>query len=404
MIHPREARSLVLKAARPLAPQKVPIVKALGCPIARDLLAEAMLPPYDRSAMDGYAVGAVEGSDPVVRVRGEATVRDAFEGALGAGEAARISTGGRVPEGAQGIVPIERTVETSEGVRIEGEVRLGQFIRRQGSEIRPGEVLIRAGTALQPAMIGMLGALGIPQVAVQAPPKVAILVTGEEFAGGPTTQGPGRDANGPLLQASLDALGVPEHTLEHVGDDLEALCGALTRAVQGSDVVITTGGASVGNHDHLQAAWDHLGVEAFFHRVAMKPGKPTHAGLLSIDGRPCHLFGLPGNPLAVLTTFELLVAPLLERLGDRRTAPEVVHARLTHPVRRSWRAQFLRFSLASTAHGLEATAHQAQDSGMLRGASVSPWVTCVEAGDGALPAGSVLPMARRAGQAWEVEG
>lgn len=405
MIHPKQARQLVLDQVEPLAHRELPIVAARGCRLARELRASTTLPPYDVSAMDGFAVGPPAPGAPAaaLQIIGEATVGEAFGGQVGPGEAVRISTGGRVPQGAVGIVPIERaTIAEPDRVQIEGAVDPGAFIRRCGEELSPGDLLLGEGELLGPAAIGMLGALGLSAVEVTPRPRVAVLITGEEFARGPGTTGPSRDANGPLLLASLHALDLHEVTLSHIGDDPVALSRALQGAVEGADVVITTGGASVGPHDHLATAWEQVGVQALFHRVAMKPGKPTHAGVVQGADRRALVFGLPGNPLAVLTAFELLIEPALRRLaGASAASGGLVQAVLAADLPRTWRAQFVRFVLQEASERPVAAPHPSQGSGMLRGAAVSPWVSCVEPGQGVLPAGSLIWLGPSAGQAWE---
>lgn len=406
MIPPRHARDLVVHAAAPLPPRALPIVEALGCALAAPLRAATTLPPYDVSAMDGYAVpaGAVGPGGGTLRVLGEVTVRDAFAGAIRDGEAVAISTGGRVPGGAAAIVPIERTRpgDDPDEIVFEGPILEGAHIRRRGEELTPGALLLPDGAVLDPPAIGLLGALGIAEIDVHAPPRVAVIVTGEEFADGPSTRGPARDANGPLLLAALATLGVHAVTLQHVGDSPSALSAALSGALDVSDVVISTGGASVGPHDHVVAAWDRAGVAPFFHKVSMKPGKPTHVGRAARPGREAFVFALPGNPLAVWTTFELFIAPVIEALSGRDDGGgATVTARLTRDVRRDPRAQFLRVALREGDDGLVAEPSPAQGSGMLRGAATCPWVTCLRPGAGVVAAGTPLPFGRRAGVAWE---
>ena len=321
------ARQRVLSSLRdgPSA-ASVPLASALGHRLFVDLCADGPWPSTDRAAMDGFAVLAgAEGLAPGARLRvvGASLAGHPYEGTLVAGTTVRIMTGGVVPAGADAVVAVEDTSGFGSGVEGEVEaaevtirvaVTAGTHVRRRGSEVAAGELLIARGTRLRSAEIGALAVLGFDPVEVCRPVRVAVLATGDEVVPVGTRPGPHqvRNSNGPALRAQVLEAGGEAIDLGIAGDDAAALRAALERAFAEADIVLTVGGVSKGTHDLVHGTLRDLGVEAVFHGVKLKPGKPAFFGVLDRDARRRYVFGLPGNPASCYTVFDLLVRPLLE--------------------------------------------------------------------------------------------
>ena len=306
-----EAQRLVLEHARPLEAERVPIERASGRVLAEPAVSTVDLPPFPSSAMDGYAVRAadVPGSLPVV---GEAAAGSPFGRTLEAGQAVRISTGGVVPGGADAVVPVELTDGGAETVVVQQGVESGAHVRGRGGDVRAGETVLEPGVLLGPAQVAGLAAAGVAEVRCAKRPRVAILVTGSELRepGAELREGEIYESNAVLLASALGAAGAVPGQLGTVADDRAELERALERALLAFDMVITSGGASVGPHDLVREVQQGLRVEEVFWGVALKPGKPVAFGV-----RRDHLvFNLPGNPVSVLVTFELLVRPAVNAL------------------------------------------------------------------------------------------
>src|SRR3954470_13820649 len=310
-----EARERVLAAVRPLPAEDVPLDAALGRVLAEEVRSEADLPPFDSSAMDGFAVVAgPAGELPVV---GESRAGRPAERPLSAGEAMRISTGAAVPEGADAVVPVERVETGTDGRVLVPETQPGAHIRRAGEDVREGAPVIAAGTELDPAGVAVLAALGHARVRCGRVPRVAVLVTGDELVEPGEPLGPGqiRDSNAYALSAQAVRAGARVTSRTIVRDERAATEEAFARALQEADVVIGSGGVSVGPHDHVKPALAALGVEERFWGVRLKPGKPTWFG--TAPGGKL-VFGLPGNPVSAMINFHLFARPALRALirGD----------------------------------------------------------------------------------------
>jgi molybdopterin molybdotransferase len=381
-----EARERVLAEARPLPPEEVPLEAALGRVLAEDVQAGEDLPPFDSSAMDGFAV--IAGPPAELEVVGESRAGHPAAETLGPGQAIRISTGAAVPAGADAVVPIER-VEASDGRVTVPATSPGANLRRSGEDVRAGEPVMPAGTELGPAEVAVLAALGRPAVRAGAVPRVAVLVTGDELVapGQPLRPGQIRNSNGYAIAAQATRAGArlaaPGAAI--VGDTREATEGALAAALESADVVCVSGGVSVGPHDHVKPALAALGVEERFWGVRLKPGKPTWFGVR--DGTL--VFGLPGNPVSAMVTFHLFARPALRVLAGAAASDTRTRAIADVAFERSpERDQVIRCRLELHDDGWHARPTKAQGSHVLSSMLDAQAFALVEAGEGAIAAGA----------------
>lgn len=338
-----DARARFQAAWRPAAPQveAVDLWAAPGRVLAADIVAPEDLPPLPRSVVDGYAVrasdtfGAGEGLPAYLTVAGEVLMGRAPEVALGAGEAARMPTGGILPPGADAVVMVEHTEEMPGAhgtIEVRRPVAPGENVIQSGEDARRGAPMLAAGTVLRAPQVGLLAGLGIVRVDVAAPPRVAIISTGDEVV--PPEQVPAagciRDINGPALAAAVRAEGGDPAYLGIVPDRFEPLLGALRAALDAADLVLVSGGSSIGLRDEVARAIDAVGPPGVLvHGIAIKPGKPT---VLGLSGR-VPVVGLPGHPTTVLVVFHAFVREIIGRLLGRREEPApVVRARLARRV------------------------------------------------------------------------
>ena len=381
-----EARRRVLDRVRPLPPESVPLGAALGRVLAADETSGEDLPPFDSSAMDGYAVASTQGGE--LRVVDEARAGSPAERRIGDGEAIAISTGAMVPEGTVAVVPVERTQIADGRVRVEG-VRDGANIRRAGEDVRAGQVVLTAGTGIGPAEVAMLASMGRAEVRCGGVPRVAIVVTGDELVEAGEPLGPGRirNSNGPALAALASEAGARVVGVSRAGDDFAATVAALETALGEADVVCVSGGVSVGEHDHVKPALTELGVEEAFWGIALKPGKPTWFGTRG----DTLVFGLPGNPVSAMVTFQLFAHPALSVLTGADPSRARVRARLDAPIRLSpKREQAIRCRLRTADDGWHAEPTGAQGSHMISSMLGADALAIVPAGDGELAAGELV--------------
>jgi molybdopterin molybdotransferase len=308
------ARERVLAAVEPLSTEDVPLREALGRVLAADVSAEEDLPPFDSSAMDGYAV--IAGPAGELEVVDESSAGHPATRTLAGGQAIAISTGAQIPEGADAVVPVER-VQVQDGRVIVPDTSAGANVRHAGDDVRSGEPVLRAGTLLGPGELAVAASLGHASLPCGGRPRVAVLVTGDELVEPGQPLGPGqiRNSNAIAMVAQAERAGSDVVTSAIVPDNLEATVAALSSALESADVVCISGGVSVGPHDHVKPALAELGVEENFWRVALKPGKPTWFGT---RGRQL-VFGLPGNPVSAMVTFHLFARPALRALAGART-------------------------------------------------------------------------------------
>ena len=351
MISVDEALEIVLSNTRALAAELVPLSAAEGRFLAEDVAADADIPPFDRSAMDGYAVRAEDVSMAPVRlpVRGQIRAGQFPEQPLAPGTAIAIMTGAPLPAAATAVQQIEKTRPAGEGaVEILEPVSPGQNIAPRGSEVRSGDHVLEAGVRIHPATVAVLATVGRASVLVGRKPRVAVAVTGDEIVGVAEKPGPGeiRNSNGPAVLAHARALGADVVSLGIVPDDRERIAAAATEGLR-EDVLLLSGGVSAGAFDLVEEVLESLGVSLIFTKVALRPGAPL------VFGRRGNtlVFGLPGNPVSTQVTFDLFVRPALLRMqGARSVRRRTVDAELTAPLKnRSGRRAYLpaRLSFAS---------------------------------------------------------
>ena len=393
LISTAEARGRVLEAVRPLEAEAVLLGHALGRVLAEDVVSAVSVPPFDSSAMDGYAI--VSGSGGEVRVVDESRAGHPSSRAVAAGTAVRISTGAPVPRGADAVVPVERVEPGADGTVRVPETRSGANVRRAGEDVRPGDLVIAAGTRLGPAELGVLASLGRPSIACSARPRVAVVVTGDELAEPGEALGAGRifSSNGYALAGLVTREGAELVRSDTVPDTPPDTRAALERALHEADVVCVSGGVSVGPHDHVKGALRALGVEERFWGVALRPGKPTWFGTADLPGRRALVFGLPGNPVSAMVTFRLFARPALLRLQGARPAAETTTAVLDEPIRRNpRREQAVRCRLRAAGDGWHVAPNGPQGSHVLTSMLGAGALALIERGDGEVAAGERVPI------------
>ena len=380
-----DALAAVLARARPLAVELVRLDAAAGRVLARDAVSTVDLPPFASSAMDGFAVLAADTPGTLPIVARVAAGRPAPR-SLAPGEAMAIATGGVVPEGADAVVPIEYVVQRDNEVEFPEPARPGANVRPRGGDVGAGQVVVRAGTRLGPAQIGALAASGIAQIATFARPRVAVLTTGTELRSPGERLGPGEiyEANGAMLAAALEGAGAVVVPVASVADDEDAHRAALERGLE-ADVLVSSGGVSVGPHDLVRRVAADLGVEEVFWRVAVKPGKPVSFGVRG----DTLVFGLPGNPVSSLVCFELFVRPAVLALqGALEPGPVFALGQLAAAVQRNPnRDEFLRARSRTDADRVVLEPVSGQESHMIARAAVADALVFAPRGDDELAAG-----------------
>jgi molybdenum cofactor synthesis domain-containing protein len=399
---PLEAARTAVLAACPRLPARVqPAAASVGCVLAEPVTAAEPVPPFANSAVDGYAVRGADvatasAATPVeLPVIAEVAAGHTADGPLEPGTAIRIMTGAPIPSGADAIVMVEDTERLAGGdrVRINRAVTVGDAVREAGSDIEAGQLVFETGTEIRPATVGVLASVNRRAVEVFPRPRVAVLSTGDELVddGGPLAPGQIRESNRVMLVAAIGQAGCETIEIGTVADDEAELEAVLRRAIETADAVVTSGGVSMGDHDVVKAVLDRI-ADMQWMQIAIKPAKPFAFGtLVASDGRRVPVFGLPGNPVSSLVSFELLARPALRQMGghtrlDRPTIAAVAEEPFrrrpdakTHFVR--VHAQFgadgrvyVRTSGAQGSHQLAATA-------AANGIAVVPDGTGVEAGE-----------------------
>jgi molybdopterin molybdotransferase len=383
-----EALARILERVRPLPSEPVPLEEAAGRVLAEPAPASVDLPPFPSSAMDGFAIRAADTPATLPVVARIAAGRPASRG-LRPGEAAAIATGGVVPDGADAVVPVEYVVEHDNQVEVREPVDVGANVRPRGGDVGAGDVVLDAGARLGPAQVGALAAAGVAVVACARRPRAAVVTTGTELRrpGEALSSGQIYESNGPMLEAQLRSAGADVERLSPVVDDAEAHRRALERAFE-ADLVVTTGGVSVGPHDLVRRVEAELGVEEVFWRVAVKPGKPVSFG---VRGSTL-VFGLPGNPVSSLVGFELFVRPAVAALqGARRPGPSFELGRLDVPLRRNAaRDELVRARRVGGAQGTTLRPVSGQESHMIVRAAAADALVLVPRGDGVLRDGEAV--------------
>jgi molybdopterin molybdotransferase len=367
MISVRDARERILaRVSGPLSPELVALGRALGRVLADDLRAPFDVPPSDNSAVDGYAVASADipaDGGRELEVVADLPAGSVPEAPLAPGEAVRIMTGAPLPPGADTVVPFEDIQRADQRVRI-GPTAKGVNVRLRGEDVREGAIVLEAGTVLRPQELGLIASLGVLQILVRRRPRVALMSTGDEVVdpGHPRRPGQIYDANRFALRGAVEQCGGEALDLGIVRDERDELRARLEDAGRSADVVITSGGVSVGDYDFVKDALRELGgIDVW--QVAMQPGRPLAAGTLG----DAHFFGLPGNPVASMLTFTLFVRPVLWKLAGRRDlVPRGFHARAVEPMRKkSGRREFKRGILTYRDGVWEVRTSGPQGSGIL---------------------------------------
>jgi molybdopterin molybdotransferase len=360
-----EARDRILAAVHPLPAERIPIHDAFDRYLAEDVCAGTALPPFDNSAMDGYAVRAedvrtVGASNPVrLKLLGAVPAGCVFSGAVEEGTCVRVFTGSPLPQGADAVVMQEDTRPVGDSVEVLDVAKPWENVRLAGEDVKAGSVVAHAGEPVTAARLALLGAVGLSFIQVHRTPKVSLLGTGSELIepGKPLAPGKIYESNRLMLAALIRRLGFAAHVAPIATDELGATRAALEEAFRLGDVVVTTGGVSVGEHDLVKAAFEQLGGRLEFWRIAVKPGKPFVFGRLGEK----FLFGLPGNPVSAFVTFLLLARPALLRIaGARDVELPTTSATLGEPLQnRGDRTHFVRVFIDANstvrAAGLQAS-------------------------------------------------
>jgi len=373
MISADQALQIVLENVNSLGVERIPILDALCRILAEDINSPRDIPGFDNSAMDGYAVRAVD----LARASEASTVKLTVietvgagtmpSGRVSAGKAARTMTGAPIADGADAIVPVERTRGTGELVEFLAPAELGAFIRPRGEDLRRGELVMAAGKTLTPADLGMLASVNRAMVEVVRRPRVAIVATGDELVDvdQPPVGAQVVNSSAYALAGAIREAGAEAAILKVARDDAREIRERLAEAMT-FDAVLSTGGVSVGQFDHVKGALDELGMRQLFHGVAQKPGRPLKFG--TVGYRP--VFGLPGNPVSTLVCFYLYARPaILKMSGRRRVGLPRVQARCAVDIKLSRDlTEFVRVKLehpAAEAEGWRATPTGSQGSGIL---------------------------------------
>jgi molybdopterin molybdotransferase len=392
LISVEDAQRVILGRAKRLEAERVPIERAAGRVLAEPASALVDLPPFPSSAMDGYAVRAIDTTAARVRLPVVARIAagSPAERVLGPGEAMAISTGGTVPDGADAVIPLELVEEDGDEIEVRDPVTEGAHVRPRGSDVQAGDIVLEPGVHLGPAKVAALAAAGVSELQCTKRPRVGVLVTGSELRQPGEELGLGQiyESNGVLLATALQLAGAIPAQLGVVADDPDEHERAIERALLGFDMLVTSGGASVGPHDLVREAQAKLRVEELFWGVAVKPGKPVAFGV-----RRDHLvFNLPGNPVSVLVTFELFVRPAVNALlGLPDPLPEYRRGVLGAAVRRNpHREEYVRAAIRREDDTIVVDPLPGQESHMIARAGRADALVAIGAGEGEVSAGEEI--------------
>jgi molybdopterin molybdotransferase len=385
-----EARERVLALAPRLCAERVGLDEVCGRVLAEPVLAREDMPAFDYSAMDGYAVQIASLGEGTSRLPllGESRAGSAAF-TLAPGSTSRIFTGAPIPDGADAVVMQENIERDGETVVFRERPRAGANIRRRGEDLARGATAILAGTRLRPTHVGLAAACDLAWLSVARRPVVALLGTGDELRPpGLAREGPGKsipESNGPALRAMATRAGAHARVLPFAPDDRAKMALAFEGALRGTDLLVSIGGVSVGDHDLVRPVLEDLGARIDFWKVAIKPGKPLLVGTRG----DAVVLGLPGNPVSAMVTFALFGVPLLRAMqGDTRPFPSPMRARASRDIaHQPGRLDFVRVTIAREADGLVATPVKSQSSGAPSSAADADALLCIEAERGGLKAG-----------------
>ena len=388
-----DARARMLAEVATLPAETVALAQSIGRVLAEDVTAVRDQPPFAASAMDGWAVRGAD-TPGSLRIVGESAAGHGFEGVVGAGEAVRIFTGAAVPQGCDAIVIQEDATREGESVRVP-QVAAHHYVRPAGGAFEAGAVLLDKGVRMDPWRLSLAASAGRAAVTVARRPRVALLSTGEEIVEAPAMPGPFQiyDSGVPALAAMVEAWGGEAIRAKPVRDTLEAVIEALRAA--DADLVVTVGGASVGDHDLVRAAGQALGLSLRVESVNVRPGKPTFFGVLG-DGR--RLLGLPGNPASAFVSAEMFLKPILAAYQGAQTTPVTLTARLAEALPDNGpREHWMRAKLTYSDGGVSVRPYRDQDSSLVSVFAVADALMRRLPGAQAAEAGSVvevLPLSR----------
>lgn len=388
-----EARARMLAEIASLPPETIPLAQSIGRVLAEDIAAVRDQPPFAASAMDGWAVRAAD-APGVLKIVGESAAGHGYAGKVAAGEAVRIFTGAAVPEGCDAVVIQEDAERDGDTVRVPAATA-GHHVRPAGGDFAKGAVLLRRGDRMDPWRLSLAASAGRAEVSAYRRPRVALLSTGEEIVEAPATPGPFQiyESGASAIAAMVEGWGGSVVRAKPVRDDLDAVIEALRTAQ--ADIVVTVGGASVGDHDLVRAAGEALGLSFRVQSVNVRPGKPTFFGVLG-DGR--RLLGLPGNPASAFVCAEMFLHPILNACQGAPTEPATITARLEQDIPANGpRENWMRAKLAFADGAVSVRPYRDQDSSLVSVFAVSDALLRRAAGAAAAAAGTVvevLPLAR----------
>ena len=400
------AQQCVLESVTEFGAEQVKLEQSLGRVLAEEVHANRDQPPYDISAMDGYALHSADLANipATLQIIEDIKAGDMPSKTLASGQCARIMTGAPMPQGADAVIRVEDTGALPDNrVQINQAVKPGNDIRRRGENMFNGEVVLNPGTEITPGVIGVLATVKRTQVQVHRRPCVAILSTGNELEGLDEPVDPNKipNSNSYALMGQVQALGIEPVLLGIARDDPIELEQYLRRGLE-YDVLLVSGGTSVGVHDYVRPTIEALGAQMLFWRVAMKPGHPVAFGKVGEK----IIFGLPGNPVSSMVCFEEFVVPALRRMmGHARTHRRTIEARLTHNVKHQpGRTEFIRVLLAKEPGGYAATSTGAQGSGMLLSMARADGLAVMPADSAGLTAGSMVEVQLLDGTVFQDDG
>jgi len=388
-----DARARMLAEIAPLPPENLPLAHAVGRVLAEDVAAVRDQPPFAASAMDGWAVrsGGTPGS---LKIIGESAAGHGFTGAMGPGETVRIFTGAALPAGADAVL-IQEDAPREGDLVVAPMTSAGNHVRAQGRDFAAGQVLLHAGQRIDPWRLSLAASAGRAEVSVHRAPRVAIISTGEEIVEAPGVPGPFQiyDSGAPALLAMVRAWGAEAKKLKPVRDDLDAVIAALRDAE--ADLIVTVGGASVGDHDLVRAAAEALGLSMKVASVAVRPGKPTFFGVLA-DGR--RMLGLPGNPASAFVCAELFLRPILKAYQGDPAPFATITARAATPLAANGpREHWMRARLSHEDGAISVHPYGDQDSSLVTVFAAADALLRRPPGAPAVEAGGMveaLPLAR----------